>query len=167
QPPWRPPAEPMNRGQAVPQLPRVELEPAIRDRIGDARGSVARRTARGDRVVDALRVVAADEEQRAATPDHRRIPERAARAQVSIGVLEALDPDQAGSKDTRGQLARVWEPRPGASVVAVLCQVAVGDVAPVVDLLPEWIRAAAAIRHPDGHDPHDLVPRRPPRVVRG
>src|SRR5205085_6159643 len=60
QPPWRPPAEPMNRGQAVPQLPGVELEPAIRDRIGDARGSVARRTARGDRVVDALRVVAAD-----------------------------------------------------------------------------------------------------------
>src|SRR6185312_1877364 len=87
-------------------------------------------------------------------------------AEVTGAVLEAADRDRRLQWARRG-LARIGEVGGRAAVVVVLGEMAVGEHAPLVDLLGERVVAARTVVHPDASETHRLVPRRLVRVVGG
>ena len=149
-----------------PERAGLELNRAVRDRIGDARGLVAGGLARGDRVVDPLRVVLVHVRQALPGPDDGREAALTRQAEVAQSVVEAEDVDGAGVERAVLQLARVRKVGLLAAVVAVLAQVPVRGLAREVDAgavrvppLPLASSAMKATMIPiDSHQAPRLVP---------
>ncbi len=158
---------------AVAQLAGVEGHLAVGERVGDARLAVAGRFARGDRVVDRLRVhdpedvegVVVDEGQRLAGVHDGQAPGAADGGQVALAVDEVVDRHLAHRPRGAQQLERVGQPGPGPAVVAVLRQRPVGEHALGGIGLRERVHPAPSLGHRDRHDRHRLVPGGPARVV--
>ena len=176
----RAPAQLVDRGRAEPQLTRVVAALAVGERIRDPGVEPARVLTRRHRVehrrhVGGRRVqriaraeragVVVDELQLLALADRRDAAVVAGRGEVAGIELEVGDVDRV-REALRPRHHVDPELRVAAAVVVVLLQVAVRDVALLVELVVERVDAVVGVpRLPDDHDPHHLVPRGTGRVV--